>query len=209
MSAPRLCPSGAAGGARRGGFGGGRGNLQAFGRRTAEKTGANGAKSRTRGRFRASGAGRAPGFEAAAGAFSGARREKVGRRRGKTGRSGVLRGRVRRALGAKSPLLPRKGRATGLWRGENWRRKLAGCVGLSGAFRESSGGFGGKSGASKKPFRAHIGRTCPLPRFFVDGAPSLGAIIWWFGRVAFFASQSDECVTPRAGKAAGQGRHIQ
>ena len=59
------------------------------------------------------------------GLLYGARREKVGRRRGKTGRSGVLRGRVRRALGAKSPLLPRKGRAKGCGGaktgGESWR----------------------------------------------------------------------------------------
>ena len=37
-------------------------------------------------------------------------------------------------------------------RGENWRRKLAGRVGLVGTFRESWGGFGGKSWGFEKAF---------------------------------------------------------
>ena len=203
MPAPGTCLAGAGGGLSGRGFGG---RKAAHGEKKRAQSGRKAAHAGASG---ASGVCAAPGSWAKpdqAGPFSGAGRAKAGRRRGKTGRSGALLGGYGGRWGRKSPFLLQKGRATGLWRGENWRRKLAGCVGLSGAFRESSGGFGGKIGASGRPFRAHIGRTCPLPLFFVDDAPSLGAIIWWFGRVAFFASQSDECVTPRAGEAARQGR---
>lgn len=75
------------------------------------------------------------------------------------------------------------------------------CRVIGTCVQESSGGFGGKAGASKKPFHAHIGRNCLSPLFFVDGAPSVGTILWWFGRVAFPPEKSDECVTPSgAGK---------
>ena len=118
------------------------------GARRAE-AGAGGQKSRTRG---ASGV---PGVCAGAGVpgKTGASRvsiraraeQKNGRRRGKTGRSGGQKGGYGGRWGRKSPFLPRKRWATGLCWGENWRRKLAGRVGLFGTFRESSGGFGGKS----------------------------------------------------------------
>lgn len=149
--------NGRAGGARRGGFGGGRGNLRAFGRRTAGRSGRGRAKKpQTRG---------LPGFQGVCvgaggpgktggkpGLHPGARRAKNGRSRGKTGRSGGQKGRYGGRWGQKSPFLPRKRRATGLCWGENWRRKLAGCVGLFGTFRESSGGFGRKSWGFEKAF---------------------------------------------------------
>ena len=84
------------------------------------------------------------------GLHPGARRAKNGRSRGKTGRSGGQKGGYGGRWGQKSPFLPRKRRATGLCWGENWRRKLAGRVGLFGTFRESSGGFGGKSWGLRK-----------------------------------------------------------
>ena len=171
------------------------------GARRAE-AGAGGQKSRTRGGFRGPRGvrgRRGPGQNRGPpGLHPGARRAKNGRRRGKTGRSGALRGRVRRALGAKKPLfLPQTGRAVGCAGG-----KLAGKAGgvcrvigpCAGNLRAVSAE---KLGASKSPFRAHIGRNCLSPLFFVDGAPSLGRIIWWFGRVAIWGGKSDECVTPR------------
>ena len=47
-----------------------------------------------------------------------------GRHWGKTGRSGGQKGGDGGRWGQKSPLLPRKRRATGLCWGENWRKKL-------------------------------------------------------------------------------------
>ena len=71
--------------------------------------------------------------------------QKTGGTGAKRGRSGGQKGGYGGRWGQKSPFLPRKRRATGLCWGENWLRKLAGRVGLFGAFREASGGFGGKS----------------------------------------------------------------
>jgi len=82
--------------------------------------------------------------------------QKNGRSRGKTGRSGGQKGRYGGRWGQKSPFLPRKRRATRLCWGENWRRKLAGRVGLFGTFRESSGGFGGKSWGLRKSLFTRI-----------------------------------------------------
>ena len=120
-----------------------------FRRRSFRAAGANGAKSRTRGRFRVSGAVRAPGFGAAAGAFSGAHREKAGRRRGKTGRSGVLRGRVRRALGGEKPPFAAKRAGNGAVAGRKLAEKAGGVCrvirhlqGIFGRFRRKSWGFG-------------------------------------------------------------------
>ena len=149
MPAPRLCLSGAAGGARRGGFGGGRGNLRAFGRRTAEKTGANGAKSRTRGRFRASGAGRAPGFEAAAGASL---RGAPGEGRAAPGQNGAV-GRPSGAgtagVGGEKPPFAAKRAGNGAVAGQKLAEKAGGVCrvirnlqGIFGRFRRKSWGFG-------------------------------------------------------------------
>ena len=118
--------------------------------------GAVGQKSRTRGGFRGPRGvrgRRGPGKNRGKpGLHPGARRAKNGRRRGQNGAFGRAKRRVRRALGAKKPPFARKRRATGLCWGENWRRKLAGRVGLFGTFRESSGGFGGKNWGFEKAF---------------------------------------------------------
>ena len=120
------------------------------------KAGAGGQKSRTRGGFRGPRGvrgRRGPGKNRGKpGLHPGTRRAKNGRSRGKTGTFGRAKRRVRRALGAKKPLLPRKRRATGLCWGENWRRKLAGRVGLFGTFRESSGVSAEKAGGFEKAF---------------------------------------------------------
>ena len=186
-----------------GGFGGGRGNFRAFGRRTAGGSGRGRAKKpHTRGFPGVPGVCAGAGVPGKNGASRGFIRVRAGQKRAAPGQNGGVRAGKKAGTagvgGKKSPFLPRTRRATGLCWGENWRRKLAGRVGLFGAFRESSGGFDGKSwGATKKPFHAHIGRNRFLPLFFVDGAPSLGRIIWWFGRVAIWGGKSDECVTPR------------
>ena len=149
MPAPRLCLSGAAGGARRGGFGGGRGNLRAFGRRTAEKTGANGAKSRTRGRFRASGAGRAPGFEAAAGASL---RGAPGEGRAAPGQNGAVgrpSGAGTASVEGEKPPFAAKRAGNGAVAGQKLAEKAGGVCrvirnlqGIFGRFRRKSWGFG-------------------------------------------------------------------
>ena len=115
-------------------------------------------------------------FRARAGAFSGVHRTKTGRRRGKTGRSGALRGRVRRALGAKKPLFPAKRAGNGAVLGRNWRRKLAGRVGLFGTFRESSGGFGGKGGGFEKAFPRAYRKELPFAPFLCRWRTVIGAI---------------------------------
>ena len=149
MPAPRLCLSGAAGGARRGGFGGGRGNLRAFGRRTAEKTGANGAKSRTRGRFRASGARRAPGFEAAAGAFPGRAGRKSGGAGAKRGGRASFGGGYGGRWGRKAPPFAAKRAGNGAVAGRKLAEKAGGVCrvirhlqGIFGRFRRKGWGFG-------------------------------------------------------------------
>ena len=115
-------------------------------------------------------------FRARAGAFSGVHRAKTGRRRGKTGRSGALRGRVRRALGAKKPLFAAKRAGNGAVLGRNWRRKLAGRVGLFGTFRESSGGFGGKGGGFEKAFPRAYRKELPFAPFLCRWRTVIGAI---------------------------------
>ena len=148
--------NGRAGGARRGGFGGGRGNLRAFGRRTAGRGGCGRAKKpHTRGLPGSQGCARAPGFRAKPGQAGSPSGRAPGKKRAEPGQNGAFgwaKRRVRRALGAKKPLLPRKRRATGLCWGENWRRKLAGRVGLFGTFRESSGVSAEKAGGFEKAF---------------------------------------------------------
>ena len=125
------------------------------GARRAE-AGAGGQKSRTRGGFRGPGGVRGrrdPGQNRGKpGLHPGVRRAKPGSAGAKRGRSGGQKGGYGGRWGQKSPFLPRKRRATGLCWGENWRRKLAGRVGLFGTFRESSGGFGGKSWGFEKAF---------------------------------------------------------
>lgn len=132
------------------------------------------------------------------GLHPGARRAKNGRRRGKMGRSGGQKGGYGGRWGQKSPFLPRKKAGNGAVLGRKLAEKAGGACRViwpcAGNLRAVSAE---KLGASKKPFRAHIGRNCLSPLFFVDGAPSLGRIIWWFGRVAIWAGKSDECVTPR------------
>lgn len=123
--------NGRAGGARRGGFGGGRGNLRAFGRRTAGRSGHGRAKKpQTRGlpgfQGVCAGAG-VPGKTGASRVSIRARaRQKTGGAGGKTGRSGGPKGGYGGRWGQKSPFLPRKRRATGLcgWKtgGKSWRR---------------------------------------------------------------------------------------
>lgn len=217
--APRLCLGGAGGltfggaggGDGRGGWLGGRGF---FGRRTA---GANGAKSRTRGRFQGSGlcarraSGRAAGaFSGPSRGFSGERRaKKNGRRRakkraapGQNGAFGRPSGAGTAGVGGKKPLFTAKRAGNGAVLGRKLAESSAGRVGLFAPVQNLRAVSAEKLGASKKPFRAHIGRNCLSPLFFVDGAPSLGRIIWWFRRVAIWAEKSDECVTPR-GKPTG------
>ena len=149
--------NGRAGGAQRGGFGGGRGNLRAFGRRKAGGSGRRRAKKpHTRG-FRGSrGCARAPGSLAKpgqAGASSGRAPGKNGRRRGKTGRSGGQKAGLAGAGGVKSPLfLPQTGRRRAV-RAGNWREKLAACVGLSGHVQGIFGRFRRKRlGLRKSPY---------------------------------------------------------
>ena len=156
----------------------GGGNGRDGGARRAE-AGAGGQKSRTRGRnrgprgvhgFRGPGQNRGkPGLH------PGARRAKNGRRRGKTGRSGGQKGGYGGRWGQKSPFLPRKRRATGLCWGENWRRKLAGRVGLFGTFRESSGGFGGKVGGFEKAFPRAYRKELPFAPFLCRWRTVIGA----------------------------------
>ena len=125
------------------------------GARRAE-AGASGQKSRTRGGFqgpRGVRGRRGPGQKRGKPRLHpGARRAKTGGAGAKRGRSGGQKGGYGGRWGQKSPFLPRKRRATGLCWGENWRRKLVGRVGLFGTFRESSGGFGGKSWGFEKAF---------------------------------------------------------
>lgn len=149
--------NGRAGGARRAGFGGGRGNLRAFGRRTAGGSGRGWAKKAAHRELPGSqGCARAPGSRAKPGQAGAPSGRAPGKKTGGAGaKRGVWAGKKAGTAGVggkKAPLLPRKRRATGLCWGENWRRKLAGRVGLLGAFRESSGGFGGKSWGFEKAF---------------------------------------------------------
>ena len=129
------------------------------GARRAE-AGAGGPKSRTRGGFRGPGGvrrRRGPGQNRGKpGLHPGARRAKTGGTGAKRGRSGGQKGGYGGRWGQKSPFLPRKRRATGLCWGENWRRKLAGRVGLFGTFGESSGGFGGKIWGLRKSLFTRI-----------------------------------------------------
>ena len=121
--------NGRAGGARRGGFGGVRGNLRAFGRRTAGGSGRGRAKKpHTRG-FRGSrGCARAPGSRAKPGPAWASSGRAPGKKTGGAGaKRGVRAGKRRgwRALGAqKAPFLPQTGRAAGCAGG-----KLAGKAG--------------------------------------------------------------------------------
>lgn len=194
--------NGRAGGARRAVSAAGGATFGRSGGARRAEAGAGGQKSRTRGHnrgprgvrgFRGPGKNRGkPGLH------PGARRAKNGRRRGKTGRSGALQGRVRRALGAKKPLFAAKRAGNGAVLGRKLAEKAGGaCRVIWPCARNLRAVSAEKLGASKKPFRAHIGRNCLSPLFFVDGAPSLGRIIWWFRRVAIWAEKSDECVTPR------------
>ena len=109
------------------------------------------------------------------GLHPGARRAKNGRRRGKTGRSGGQKGGYGGRWGQKSPFLPRNRRATGLCWGENWRRKLAGRVGLFGTFRKSSDGFGGKVGGFEKPFPRAYRKELPRAPFLCRWRTVIGA----------------------------------
>ena len=177
--------------------------VRAFGRRTAGGSGRGRAKkSRTRGGFRGPRGVRGrqgPGQNRGkTGLHPGARRAKKRAEPGQNGAFGRAKRRVRRALGAKKPLFAAKKAGNGAVLGRKLAEKAGGACrviwhlqGIFGRFRRK------KLGASKKPFHAHIGRNRFLPLFFVDGAPSLGRIIWWFGRVAIWAGKSDECVTPR------------
>ena len=132
----------------------------AHGGRKRARAGTGGRKSRTRGGSggpwgvrgcRGSGQNRGqPGLH------PGARRAKDGRRRGKTGRSGGQKGGYGGRWGQKSPFLPRKKRATGLCWGENWREKLAACVGLSGHVQGIFGRFRRKSWGLRKALSARI-----------------------------------------------------
>ena len=170
------------------------------GARRAE-AGAGGQKSRTRGGFRGPrgvrgcrgpGQKREPDrlFPGAAGQnqASPGRKEAFGRPPG-AGLAGIG--------GKKSPFLPQKCWPRGCAGAKTGGKSLRGVKGYPDLFRESSGGLGGNAVGFAKPFHAHIGRKTFQPLFFVDDAPSLGAIVWWIGRVAIRAEKSDECVTPR------------
>ena len=170
------------------------------GARRAE-AGAGGQKSRTRGGLPGSqGCARAPGSRAKTGAgppFSGRSRAKPGLTRPKRGVWAASRGGLGGHWGQKSPFLPQKCWPRGCAGAKTGGKSLRGVKGYPDLFRESSGGLGGNAVGFAKPFHAHIGRKTFQPLFFVDDAPSLGAIVWWIGRVAIRAEKSDECVTPR------------
>ena len=148
------------------------------GARRAE-AGAGGQKSRTRGGFRGPGGVRryrGPGQNRGKpGLHSGARRAKNGRHRGKTGRSGGQKAGLAGAGAQKAPFFcPKRG---GRWavRAENWREKLAACVGLFGTFRESSGAFGGKVGGFEKPFPRAYKKELPRAPFLCRWRTVIGA----------------------------------
>ena len=201
------CPSAAGGGNGRaadlaGGVSAAAGLFRAAG---GARAGASGAKSRTRGRFRASGGVPRRASGRAAGAFSGPSRGffrgAPGKNRAAPGQNGAF-GRPSGAGtagvgGKKAPFCREKGGQRGCagakTGGESWR----GVKGYLPRYHLLRAVSAEKLVASKKPFRAHIGRNCLSPLFFVDGAPSLGRIIWWIGRVAIWGEKSDECVTPR------------
>ena len=157
-----------AGGARRGGFGGGRGNLRAFGRRTAGGSG--------RGRMQKphtqaasqryvapSGAG-VPGKNGSRTAFFRAQPGKTRPHQAEKRRLGGLQGWTWRALGAKKPLFAAKVLAEALCWGENWRKELAGREGLSGPLQGIFGWTGRKRwGLYKAISRAYRKKNVPAP----------------------------------------------
>ena len=194
--------NGRSGGARRGGFGGGRGNLRAFGRRTVGGSGRGRAKKpHTRGLPGSRGCARVPGARAKHGASRAIFRGAPGENRaspGKKRRLGGLKGAGTAGIGGKKPLFAAKRAGNGAVLGRKLAEKACGACRViwtcSGNLRELSAK---KGWVWQKPFHAHIGRNPVSPLFLVDGAPSLGRVIWWIGRVAIQAEKSDECVTPR------------
>ena len=170
-------------------------------RLAAAEEGAGGCKSRALRRLpRELWSLQVPGSRAKTGAgppFSGRSRAKPGLTRPKRGVWAASRGGHGGHWGQKSPFLPQKCWPRGCAGAKTGGKSLRGVKGYPDLFRESSGGLGGNAGGFAKPFHAHIGRKTFQPLFFVDDAPSLGAIVWWIGRVAIRAEKSDECVTPR------------
>ena len=160
-----------------------------------------GKKPHTRGLPGFQGCTQAPGSRVKprqAGSPSGRAPGKNGRRRGKTGAFGRAKRRACGRWGRKKPLFAAKKAGNGAVLGRKLAEKAGGVCRVIGPCAGNLRAVSAeKLWASKKPFRAHIGRNCLSPLFFVDGAPSLGLIIWWFGRVAIWAGKSDECVTPR------------
>ena len=152
--------NGRAGGARRGGFGGGRGNLRAFGRRTAGGSGRGRAKKpHTRELPGSQGCVRAPGSgqnRGKPGLHPGARRAKTGGAGAKRGvRAGKRRGWW--ALGAqKTPFFCLKRGGRRAVRAGNWREKLAACVGLFGYVQGIFGRFRRKSWGLRKSLFTRI-----------------------------------------------------
>lgn len=168
MPAPRLCLGGAAdggneraGGAQRGGSRrwAGKPSGGLGGARQAE-AGAGGKKAAHAGEAGApgvcTGAG-APGKTRASRGFIRAYAgQKNGRRRGKAGHSGGQKAELAGAGGAKSPLFcPKRGGRRAV-RVENWREKLAACVGLSGHVQGIFGRFRRKSCGLRKALSARI-----------------------------------------------------
>lgn len=143
LPAPRLCLGGAAAdlraagggngqadGARRGGFGGGRGNLRAFGRRTAGRSGRRRAKKpHTRGLPGSQGCARAPGSREKPGQAGSPSGRAPGKKRAEPGaKRGVRAGKKAGTAGAggeKAPFCREKGGQRGCagakTGGESWR----------------------------------------------------------------------------------------
>ena len=125
---------------------------------------AKGGGRQKNGRWRAlqgsQGCARVPGARAKCWASRAIFRGRAGRKPSLTGaKRGVWaasRGGYGGRWGQKSPFLPRKGRATGLCWGENWRRKLTGRVGLFGPVQGIFGSFRRKkAGLAKALSRAY------------------------------------------------------
>lgn len=122
--------NGRAGGARRGGFGGGRGNLRAFGRRTAGGSGRGRAKKpHTRELPGSQGCARAPGSRAKPGQAGSPSGRAPGKKRAEPGQNGGVRaGKKAGTVGAggkKAPFCREKGGQRGCagakTGGESWR----------------------------------------------------------------------------------------